>query len=792
MRRFAKLLIVFALLPVAGYALSSISAYKTFTREILTSADLNASFSRLLDDGINPLILKHPGDSTKTVFGAFDTLVANPGPNITVKFPLASLSADDSLNYHLAHIRRANADTVVVGLLYGQFGSSTTPLQDTTKVHNLRVVFSSDGSHTTFLKGIDALEADSLTVSGLLTVDTLTVTGLTTLDSLTVTGPTTLDTLTVTGPTILDSLTAPGLVLNEANDLRDTIGVALTDSLGYKARTFNAGVTVTVNGTLSVDTLSVTGPTTVGTLTSTSLAILDTARIDSARITLANILGGTVTAALNGTLGATTPASVAATTLTASSTLDVLTATNFKLGSVAYTGTMANLNILRDDSMADALHRHSELSASDGTPNPAVQVDTPGNVGIGATPEAWHAAWTAAQFGGTGALSSATTPAAGGTMTVSQNMYRNTAGAWSYIVTDEASRYVQNDGRHLFVVATSDSADAATSGNEQSAFTIDVSGNVGIGGWPAAWAATMSAMQVGGSGSIASVKTPAAGNFTALSNNWYLSGDNTYIIADEACRLVLQDGTFVFQKAGSGTGVISWTTALAIANNGNSTFAGNILPAAADAYDLGSVATPMDSLFSKTALVVGDIPFLDTLHPSDLAQIRAIRGSGVIDPVTGLELVDDNTLPKVMMHTHRKDWVETVVTNIKTRIDTIVTKREEIKRIDRDTLVAELDSFLDTTWVARVVQDSTVVTLSDTALTEVFVSADTALVPHKKGDLVLSSSGKPFYDISATFGVNQGAIRELADIVDSLEARTDAQDVLIANLLSRVTKLEGR
>jgi hypothetical protein len=38
---------------------------------------------------------------------------------------------------------------------------------------------------------------------------------------------------------------------------------------------------------------------------------------------------------------------------------------------------------LTDDSMADAKHRHSELSASDGSPNPAVQVDEDGNVGIG-------------------------------------------------------------------------------------------------------------------------------------------------------------------------------------------------------------------------------------------------------------------------------------------------------------------------------------------------------------------------------------------------------------------------
>jgi hypothetical protein len=40
---------------------------------------------------------------------------------------------------------------------------------------------------------------------------------------------------------------------------------------------------------------------------------------------------------------------------------------------------------LTNDSMADALHRHSELSASDGTPNPALSVDASGNVGIGTT-----------------------------------------------------------------------------------------------------------------------------------------------------------------------------------------------------------------------------------------------------------------------------------------------------------------------------------------------------------------------------------------------------------------------
>lgn len=43
---------------------------------------------------------------------------------------------------------------------------------------------------------------------------------------------------------------------------------------------------------------------------------------------------------------------------------------------------ISSLTPLIDDSMADALHRHSELSAADGTPNQAVFVDNAGNVGF--------------------------------------------------------------------------------------------------------------------------------------------------------------------------------------------------------------------------------------------------------------------------------------------------------------------------------------------------------------------------------------------------------------------------
>ena len=45
--------------------------------------------------------------------------------------------------------------------------------------------------------------------------------------------------------------------------------------------------------------------------------------------------------------------------------------------------TQAEFDTLTDNSIANALHRHSELVASDGTPDPAVSVDAIGQLGVG-------------------------------------------------------------------------------------------------------------------------------------------------------------------------------------------------------------------------------------------------------------------------------------------------------------------------------------------------------------------------------------------------------------------------
>lgn len=57
------------------------------------------------------------------------------------------------------------------------------------------------------------------------------------------------------------------------------------------------------------------------------------------------------------------------------------------IGDLTVGGTIINTDFttLTDNSIANALHRHSELVASDGSPDPALSVDATGNVGIGTT-----------------------------------------------------------------------------------------------------------------------------------------------------------------------------------------------------------------------------------------------------------------------------------------------------------------------------------------------------------------------------------------------------------------------
>ena len=121
-----------------------------------------------------------------------------------------------------------------------------------------------------------------------------------------------------------------------------------------------------------------------------------------------------------------------------------------------------------------------------------------GNVGIGVTPEsAWASAYTVLQTGGTGAQWSNDNQVAGAIFDQGQNIYRD-ASAEKYIVTDEASKYRQYSGKHIFQVAPSGTADSAISWT--TAMTIGNAGAVTMPNQPAFFAyptATQSNIAVG-------------------------------------------------------------------------------------------------------------------------------------------------------------------------------------------------------------------------------------------------------------------------------------------------------
>jgi hypothetical protein len=104
-------------------------------------------------------------------------------------------------------------------------------------------------------------------------------------------------------------------------------------------------------------------------------------------------------------------------------------------------------------------------------------VDSSGKVGIGVTPEAWHANATALQIGDLGGLWTYDDNSNPEQMWVSENVYMGTEER--YIQTDFASAHQQRNGVHTFKVAASGSADAAISWTN--AMTIDNSGNLLVG-----------------------------------------------------------------------------------------------------------------------------------------------------------------------------------------------------------------------------------------------------------------------------------------------------------------------
>ena len=125
-----------------------------------------------------------------------------------------------------------------------------------------------------------------------------------------------------------------------------------------------------------------------------------------------------------------------------------------------------NITRIRWNSNSDFAIRNDATSAD------VVTINSSGNVGIGATPEAWGSGIVGVDFGTYGSLVDGTN------VILSRNAYYDSA--WKYKTTDHASSYWQDGGgQHIWQTAASGSADAALTWSES--MRIDSSGSVGIG-----------------------------------------------------------------------------------------------------------------------------------------------------------------------------------------------------------------------------------------------------------------------------------------------------------------------
>jgi len=104
-----------------------------------------------------------------------------------------------------------------------------------------------------------------------------------------------------------------------------------------------------------------------------------------------------------------------------------------------------------------------------------MRVDSGGDVGIGVSPETDHyGAYVNVNFGVSGLVGSN----ASGTNTtfLTNNAYLNTGPNWIYKETDEATKYNQSAGKHIWEGAASGSAGGTISFTER--MTLDASGNL--------------------------------------------------------------------------------------------------------------------------------------------------------------------------------------------------------------------------------------------------------------------------------------------------------------------------
>ena len=240
--------------------------------------------------------------------------------------------------------------------------------------------------------------------------------------------------------------------------------------------------TLVLAGTTS-GTTTVTATAVAGTTTLTLPAATDTL---VGRATTDTLTNKTLTgAAMNGTVGATTPSTASVTTLTTSST-------------VTHNGGTANGVGYLDGSKV--LTTGSAL-VFDGT-----------NLGVGVTPSAWRSTFKTLQILGTATLSSNSNT----TVYLGSNWYSNSSNQDVYTVTGAAGIYAISAGVHAWYNAPSGTAGNAISFTQ--AMTLDASGRLGLGTTSPTTPLQIETAAATGVNSIFCTGSTTAFNFWTISN----------------------------------------------------------------------------------------------------------------------------------------------------------------------------------------------------------------------------------------------------------------------------------
>jgi len=255
--------------------LTTLARRKSYSSgEVFTASDYNNDLDHFIN-AYNLIVPYFQGDSLKVVIVASDTLVSKAIAKIVVKDPLVSLTANDSLLFHLANIRRINADSLYIGTPLAGFSVGFTAGKrvfigygraDTMSVDSLSVIagkINFAGSTITNLGTVTTADINGGTIDGTAVGAASPSTGAFT--TLSATGNTSL-----TGTSLTVSATpvfSGGLTTNQLN-------VTGTSQLTGRA-TASAGITSTISSTFSggITTTSLSSDATTETTSGTTGAI---------------------------------------------------------------------------------------------------------------------------------------------------------------------------------------------------------------------------------------------------------------------------------------------------------------------------------------------------------------------------------------------------------------------------------------------------------------------------------------------------------------------------------------